>query len=67
MSNAAAKAAPGDCRIAGQCEDGRIYCIYDRERTGAREILMAVFTEEDVAAGRPVSALARRRILVDRA
>ncbi len=50
-----------------QAEDGRVYCIYDRERSGAREILMAVFTEEDVAAGRPVSAGARLRVLVNKA
>lgn len=31
---------------------GRIYLTYDRERTGAREILFTSFTEEDVIAGR---------------
>ncbi|MHB9106570.1 MAG: sialidase family protein [Armatimonadota bacterium] len=36
-----------------QAEDGRIYVIYDRERYAAREILLAVFTEEDVLAGQP--------------
>lgn len=30
---------------------GRIYIIYDRERKGAREILMASVTEEDILAG----------------
>ena len=28
--------------------DGKIYLTYDRERTGAKEILLAVFTEEDI-------------------
>lgn len=28
--------------------DGKIYLTYDRERTGAKEILFAVFTEEDI-------------------
>lgn len=28
--------------------DGRIYLIYDRERTAAREILFTSFTEEDI-------------------
>ncbi|MBR4749163.1 MAG: exo-alpha-sialidase [Abditibacteriota bacterium] len=27
---------------------GRVYVTYDRERTGAREILFVSFTEEDV-------------------
>ena len=31
--------------------DGTIYAVYDRERYGAREILMARFTEEDILAG----------------
>ena len=28
--------------------DGRIYLVYDRERTGAKEILFTSFTEEDI-------------------
>ena len=28
--------------------DGKIYLTYDRERTGAKEILFACFTEEDI-------------------
>jgi hypothetical protein len=47
--------------------DGTIRVIYDRERFTAREILMAVFREEDVAAGRCVSAEARLKVLVNRA
>ena len=34
-----------------QAPDGTIYITYDFERTKARQILMAVFTEEDVLAG----------------
>jgi predicted neuraminidase len=36
-----------------QAEDGRIFIIYDRNRRRDRQILMAVFTEADVDAGRP--------------
>lgn len=50
-----------------QAEDGRIYIIYDFERHGAKEILMAVFTEADVAAGKAVSEAARFRVLVSKA
>jgi hypothetical protein len=40
------------------CEgsDGRIYIVYDRERTKAKEILLADITEADILAGRCVSA-----------
>ncbi len=50
-----------------QAPDGRIYIIYDRNRQSDREILMAVFTEEDVIQGSPVSATARLRVVVDKA
>lgn len=50
-----------------QADDGSIYVIYDRERYAAKEILMAVFREEDVLAARCVSPGARMRILVNRA
>ena len=50
-----------------QAEDGRIYIIYDWQRYKAREVLMSVFTEEDVLAGRPVSGKARFEILVNKA
>ncbi|NOZ21247.1 MAG: exo-alpha-sialidase [Planctomycetes bacterium] len=50
-----------------QAPDGRIYMIYDFDRTGAKEILMAVFTEEDVARGECVSDRARLRVLINRA
>ena len=34
--------------------DGKIYLTYDRERTGAKEILFAVFTEEDLINGNKI-------------
>jgi hypothetical protein len=49
-----------------QAPDGRIYVIYDRERSGAKEILMAVFTEDDVAKGTCVSKHARLKVLVNK-
>src|SRR5581483_9605962 len=48
-----------------QDPDGRIYIVYDRERFTAREILMAVFTEDDVRSG--ASSDARLRVVVNRA
>ena len=50
-----------------QGEDGVIRVVYDRERFTAREILMAAFREEDVQAGKCVSADARLRVVVNRA
>lgn len=50
-----------------QGKDGMIYVIYDHERFRAKEILMAAFTEEDVAAGKIVSGKARLQQLVDKA
>ncbi len=47
-----------------QDENGRIYIVYDRERYVDREILMAVFTEEDIIAGKCVSSDARLKVLV---
>jgi len=35
-----------------QAKDGTISIVYDRDRQGAGEILMATFREKDVAAGR---------------
>ncbi len=34
--------------------DGKILLVYDRERTGAMEILFAAFTEEDVVVKNPI-------------
>jgi len=53
-----------------QSPDGRIYVIYDRERGGpasAKEILMAVFTEEDVLAGKPILPKSRLRVRINQA
>jgi len=51
---------------AVQSPDGTIYLVYDRNRRSDREILMAAFTEEDVARGR-FSSASRQRVLVNRA
>ena len=50
-----------------QSSDGVIRVIYDRDRRGAKEILMARFTEEDILQGACVSDAAGLRILVDKA
>ena len=50
-----------------EAPDGRIYLIYDFERTGSRQILMAVFNEDDVIQGEWNSPSARRRIVVNQA
>jgi hypothetical protein len=49
-----------------QAEDGRIFITYDFDRRGAREILFAVFTEEDVLAGNLVSEGSRLRALINK-
>ncbi|EIP99664.1 hypothetical protein OpiT1DRAFT_04191 [Opitutaceae bacterium TAV1] len=50
-----------------QAKDGRIYIIYDYQRHREKEILMATFTEEDVAAGKVVSEKTRFRQIVNKA
>lgn len=50
-----------------ESEDGLIYIVYDRDRYGDKEILMAVFTEKDVLAGRCVTEKARLKVLVNKA
>lgn len=50
-----------------ESNDGVIYVVYDRERFSEREILMAVFREEDIIAGKAISAPARLRSIVSRA
>jgi predicted neuraminidase len=50
-----------------QAPDGTIYIVYDHERKGAKQILMATFTEADVVAGKAVSDKARFRIVVNQA
>ena len=47
--------------------DGQIYVIYGYNRYDDREVFMAVFTEEDIAAGDFVSPQARQRVLVNKA
>lgn len=44
-----------------QTPDGLIRVIYDYSRTGERRILMAVFREEDAAAGRALSGMVALR------
>jgi BNR repeat protein len=46
--------------------NGVSYVIYDRERTGAKEILLATFTEDDVAAGEPTARVCRLKRVVSR-
>jgi hypothetical protein len=50
-----------------EAPDGRLFVIYDRERSGAKEILMSIVTEDDIAAGAILSPGSRLRVLVDRA
>ena len=47
--------------------EGLIYVIYDFDRQGSKEILMSVFTEEDVLKGKITSAQGRLRVLVNQA
>ncbi|HUW16324.1 MAG TPA: sialidase family protein, partial [Actinomycetes bacterium] len=50
-----------------QSPDGAIYLIYDYQRTGDKQILMATFTEADVLAGEWSSTVARQRVVVNQA
>ncbi|MFV2066992.1 MAG: sialidase family protein [Pirellulales bacterium] len=50
-----------------QGTDGRIYVIRDYDRLGDKEILMSVFTEADVLAGKDVSGKTRLRVLINKA
>ncbi len=50
-----------------QDDEGYIRIIYDRQRFADREILMAVFTEEDILDGRPVSEKSQLKVLVSKA
>ena len=49
-----------------QAEDGRIYVTYDHRRTPDGEVLLAVFTEDDVRASKPATEHVRLRVEVDR-
>jgi len=50
-----------------QAADGTIYIAYDHERTRAKEILLARFTEEDILAGRIVSEQSKLKLLINKA
>jgi len=50
-----------------QGPDGRIYMIYDYSRHGAKQILLTVFKERDVAMGGAISGESRLRVLVNQA
>lgn len=49
-----------------QADDGRIYAVWDFGRYDEKEMRMSVFTEEDVKAGRMVSAEARDKVVVSK-
>ncbi len=50
-----------------QSPDGRIFLVYDYNRKADKEIYLAVFTEEDILAGKLVDARSQLRILVNKA
>lgn len=50
-----------------QAADGTIYITYDRERSKAREILMAAFREEDVHSGDAAADSVRLQVLINSA
>ena len=50
-----------------ESEDGTIYITYDYDRTGARDILMATFREEDTLSGDSASETVRPRRLINTA
>lgn len=50
-----------------QAPDGTIHIIYDYDRQGAKEILLAKFGEADAGAGEEVSGKVERRRVVNRA
>jgi hypothetical protein len=52
---------------AVQAPDGTIYVIYDLDRTHAKQILMATFTEDDIARGEWPSPKARQRVIINQA
>lgn len=50
-----------------EAPDGTIRIIYDYDRRGARQILLARFTEDDVLRGEAISSVAARRLVVNQA
>ncbi|MCX7705799.1 MAG: glycoside hydrolase, partial [bacterium] len=51
---------------ATEDEYGRIFIIYDHDRYGAKEILMAVITENDIKAGRIVTPDSKLKVTIDK-
>ena len=51
----------------GQTEDGAIFVTYDFERYGAKEIYVARFHEDDLAAGKLVNPDSKLKLLVNKA
>lgn len=49
-----------------EAEDGTLYVVYDRERKGDMEVLMAVFTEKDILAERCISSNARLKVVIEK-
>ena len=49
-----------------QDSDGNIYVVYDRERGKEREILMCVFSEEDIMAGKFAGEKSKQRVIVNK-
>lgn len=52
---------------AVEAPDGTLFIIYDRERGGAKEILMARIREDDILAGRITAKGSKLQLLVNRA
>lgn len=51
---------------AVQDTSDRIYVCYDRSRTGAKEILLATFTEEDIIRGEFISDFSEKKIVISK-
>lgn len=49
-----------------QGKDGLIYVCYDRSRRGEKEILLAIFTEEDIIQGKFISKQANQKGLISK-
>jgi hypothetical protein len=52
---------------AVEAEDGRILVVYDRDRYGQREILLASLTEADILAGRATDPRSWLQQVINRA
>ncbi|MCM8815338.1 MAG: glycoside hydrolase, partial [Candidatus Omnitrophica bacterium] len=50
---------------ATEDRNGKIFVIYDYDRYGAKKIMMAVITEDDIKAGRIVSRDSKLKIAID--